>query len=98
MGLEWCHRNSRANWFPVFDINADVQICLDLCSGELIAIDVEGGNVACVARHFSSYLDALTEVFQRDLFYYEAGCIYVEPVAWKDISSRYAVVGSEEFW
>jgi len=94
----WSNFEWRTSWFPVFDINADVQICLDLDSGELTVIDVEGSNVGCIARHFESYVDALLEIFEHGLFYYEAGCVHVQPDAWQDVSSRYAIIGSEEFW
>lgn len=91
--FEW-----RPTWFPVFDFNADVQVCLDLKSGELIVVDVEGGNVGCIARHYQSYIDALFEVFDRRKYVFEGGCLQVDRDAWLEIADRYRVIGSEEFW
>jgi hypothetical protein len=88
------------NWFPVFDMNGDVQVCVDLMSGSVVAIDMEGDTVRVMAPHYSAYVDALHEVFTSGHYCYEpvSGSIEVDEAFWLATAARYGIVGIGDVW
>jgi hypothetical protein len=94
-GLGW---RSELEWteglFPIVDINANVQFCIDFTSGALRAIDVEDGTVEHLADHYEHYLDALVTIFDSGKFTFdeEAGSIDFDAATWARIAKAHNVV------
>jgi hypothetical protein len=86
--FEW-----QIDWFPILDMNGSVQICVDVNTGLLVAIDIELGGIEVIAQHYENYLDAIFEVFDKGVFIYNSlsGSIDVTESIWQDISSKYQI-------
>lgn len=97
---EWPDFGWQDTWLPVFDMNGDVQICVDLASGQLNTIDMEGDCIRCIAPHYVAFVDALYEIFSCGNYHYDpgVGSIAVDDAAWKGVASRFGVVGLADVW
>jgi len=93
--FEW-----KLEWMPIFDMNADVQICLDTLTNRLMAIDMEGGTVTKMADHYQHFIDALHDIFSSGgyIFDPESGSIALDASTWRALAARYGVVGIGEIW
>lgn len=87
----------RANWFPVFDLNGDIQYCIDVQNQELWTVDLEDGSVRKLADNYELYLDALLAAFARgfSLFYPLAGSFKIKPNEWMALCREFKL---EEPW
>jgi hypothetical protein len=81
------------SWFPVFDMNGDVQFCIDLQSNALAIVDIEGGEARKIADHYSQYLDALVEAFQSGNAHFqdEFGFIDIDGKVWRALRTKYGL-------
>lgn len=87
-------------WMPIFDMNADVQICLDTRAGSLMAIDMEGGTVTTMAAHYQQCIDALYDIFSSGHYIFdpESGSIELDASTWRALAAKYEIVGIDEIW
>jgi hypothetical protein len=78
---------------PIFSMNGDVQICVDINSGSLTAIDLELGRFEEIAEHYENYLNALLEVFESRSFIYEdfSGSIEIDKAFWLNMKQKYKI-------
>lgn len=53
------------NWFPLLNMNGDVQLCLNFDTLSVISIDRECDTVEKIANHYNDYLDALLICLQQ---------------------------------
>ncbi len=77
-------------WFPVLDMNGDVQLCVDVHSGELIAIDMECDTIHIVAGNYGQYVRAVEELFRSGAYTFNevAGVIEAVPSVWRAIAEK----------
>ena len=84
------------NWFPVFSMNGDVHLCVDLSTGAVHSIDPECDRIWQVASHYTQCIDALLEGFENGAFVYDEESGGLEP------TTEYAAIrakhGVEECW
>ena len=81
------------NYFPLLNMNGDVQLCLDVETFAVMTIDIECNIVDKIANHYIDYLDALLHVFNSKSFKYDckSGCIEFEQEVWNDARSLYQI-------
>jgi hypothetical protein len=97
---EWPDFFWQDTWLPIFDMNGDVQVCVDLASGQLNTIDMEGDSTRCIAQHYNAFVDALYEIFSTGKYHYDpgSGSIEVDDAAWREIAGRFGIVGLGDVW
>jgi hypothetical protein len=79
-------------WFPIFDQNADIQICIDLDKLSLIAVDLECDSTEVIANRYEDYLDALVKIFEREAYILEpSGSIEIDESEWGELAERYQI-------
>jgi hypothetical protein len=85
------------NWFPILDLNGDVQFCLDVMSGEIWCVDIEDGSTRKLARHYDCCIAALVAAFDRGFAQYnpESGAFEVGPEYWEALCAEF---GLEQPW
>jgi hypothetical protein len=83
-------------WFPVLDMNGDIQVCVDLASGALFCVDQEDGRSWPLAPSYQNCLDALTEGFSAGAFEFnsDAGAFKASAL-WGAIALKHQIGG---FW
>ncbi|MEM7594544.1 MAG: SMI1/KNR4 family protein [Cyanobacteria bacterium P01_A01_bin.83] len=81
------------NWFPMLNMNGDVQLCLDFKTLSVISIDIECDIVEEIANHYTNYLDALLYVFNKESFEYDddSGCIKFNEEVWEYARNLYQI-------
>lgn len=86
-------RKQKIRLLPIFSMNGDVQICVDINSGSLTAIDLELGRFEKIAEHYENYLNALIEVFGNGQFVYEeiSGSIDLNDIFWQEMRKKYKI-------
>lgn len=79
---------------PVFDINGDVQILLDLDSDRLVGVDLEADDFWNVAPDYRKYLDAVFAVFERRAYTYSrvSGSIGFDQRVWSAVATEHGLV------
>jgi hypothetical protein len=90
---EYLHSKWQTCLFPLFSMNGDVDIFVDMNVCSLIAIDREGGSFEEIAAHYENYLNALVEVFESDLFIFEdvSGSININKAFWQNMLQKYKI-------
>jgi len=81
------------NYFPLLNMNGDVQLCLDFETLAVITVDRECDTVEKIANHYTNYLDALLYVFNNEAFKCddESGCIVFDQEVWKYARNFYQI-------
>lgn len=87
----------QSSWFPLIDLNGHVQLCVDLVTGAMQAVDLEADRYTKVARHFENLLAAVAELFQSGAYSFDEAAGDIEPDAaiWADLKRKY---GIEDSW
>ncbi len=79
-------------YFPFFDINADVQICINLQDLSLLSIDIECDSTNIFANHYEHYLDALVEIFDMEAYVSDPyGVIEFDESEWSRLKQKYQI-------
>lgn len=95
MNFEW-----EPTWIPVFDMNANAQICIDTDTGRLMAIDMENGTTTEMAAHYEKFIDPLHDIFADGKYAYDptSGSIELDSSAWHALAARYRITGIHDIW
>lgn len=82
--------------FPIFDMNGDVQVCLNLKTFALHSIDLESDEFAKIAGHYERYLEAILHIFENEMYRFdeESGCIRVEETEWNQVQELFEIKGA----
>ncbi len=88
----------KREWFPILDMNGDIQVCVDLETLELYSIDAEDDSTIRISGNYNQYLDALLFIMQSTTYSYdpEAGCIDVSDQVWCEVSRKFQVYSAWE--
>ena len=79
-------------YFPFFDINGDIQICINLQDLSLLSIDLECNSTNIFANHYEHYLDALVEIFDMEAYVSEPyGVIEFDESEWSKLKQKYQI-------
>lgn len=79
-------------YFPFFDINGDIQICINLQNLSLLSIDLECDSTNIFANHYEHYLDALVEIFDMEAYVSEPyGVIEFDESEWSKLKQKYQI-------
>ena len=83
----------RAGQFPVFDLNGDTQLCLDLITMQVVSVDIKDDSTGIVSADYESLVNAIVEVFQERAFFYDdvSGSIRFVPDQWQRIAAKHGV-------
>lgn len=86
--FEW-----QESWYPVLTTNGDVHHCVDLISGAVVDIDMEGDVVRKLADHYGYFLDAIIHVFENDLVQFDSagGFIECKNGEWLKVAEKFNV-------
>ena len=86
--FEW-----QKSWYPVLTTNGDIQHCVDLDSGAIIDIDMEGDVTRKLADHYGYFLDAIIYVFDNDLIRFDSdgGFIECKNNEWEKVAEKFKV-------
>ena len=87
-GFEW-----NKHWFPLIDMNGDVQVCLDLVTKSLYTIDMESEETILIAQHYDDYLNAMLSVFQNKSYCFneQAGSVEVLDDDWNQLQEEHHI-------
>ncbi|ELS34457.1 MULTISPECIES: Cell wall assembly/cell proliferation coordinating protein, KNR4 [Pseudanabaena] len=81
-----------STWFPIFDQNADIQICINLENLSLITVDLECDSTEVIANHYEDYLDALVEVFEMGSYILQPyDSIELDELVWDELREKYKI-------
>ena len=80
-------------WFPVVDINGDVQLCLDCKTLGLALVDMEGGVEELICDSYLDYVAALRDGFSHGLFIWNElhGCVETKDHEWQLVLGAYGI-------
>lgn len=81
------------SWFPLIDMNGDVQLCVDVVTGEMHAVDIEFGRVTRLTSHFENLVAAIAELFKQEAYSFDEAAGNIEPDAaiWSGLKRKYGI-------
>ncbi len=77
----------------MFDLNGDIQICIDLATREVVSVDIEDDSTFDIASTYESLIAAIAEVFQVEAFFFDeqSGSVRFDSEQWGRIAARHGV-------